>query len=176
MLILPSYQGIFQSFIMIQISNIMKLLNWEPLLNLKCCLSSKCISGSHNCCNIWIQSFKERESSWSGPLSEDQIHYAALDAWTPLKVWNTLKDEPTVGIPLKSASPVGQLVSIQVQFQKVARGVLISQPRQFMVARDSSGKSIMLNISTTKTRAIVQIDEILASNYILSLHKKRNIV
>ena len=115
---------------------------------------------------------EERESSWSGPLSEDQIHYAALDAWTPLKVWTTLKDEPTVGIPLKSASPVGQLVSIQVQSQEVARGVLVSQPRQFPVTQDALGKSIMLNISTTKTRAVIQIDEVLAPNYILSLHKK----
>jgi hypothetical protein len=115
---------------------------------------------------------EERESNWSGPLSEDQIHYAALDAWTPLKVWSTLKDEPTVGIPLKSASPVGQLVSIQVQSQEVARGILISQPRQFTVAQDASGKSIMLNISTTKTRAVIQINEVLAPNYILSLHKK----
>jgi hypothetical protein len=125
----------------------------------------------------WIITFghtllkEEQESTWSGPLSEDQIQYAALDAWTPLKIWNTLKDEPTVGMPLKSASPVGQLVSIQVQSQEVARGVLVSQPRQFTVAQDASGKSIVLNISTTKTRAVVQIDEILAPNYILSLHK-----
>ena len=112
-------------------------------------------------------------SEWSAQtLSDSQVEYAALDAWVLLQIFEVLKNEKTVGLALASASPVGQLVSLFIRKQEVAKGVIIQQPHQFAVAYDSSGNAIMLNISSTQTRAVIRIDEVLAPNYILSYHKK----
>jgi len=52
-------------------------------------------------------------SEWSAPqLSMDQIQYAALDAWIIHPICEVLEKQPTVGVPLKTAWPVGQAVSI----------------------------------------------------------------
>jgi hypothetical protein len=52
-------------------------------------------------------------SEWTAPtLTEDQIEYAALDAWVSFLIWDVLKTQKNVGEALKAASPVGQLVSL----------------------------------------------------------------
>jgi ribonuclease D len=53
-------------------------------------------------------------SDWdAAQLSNEQIQYAALDAWVVLQILDILENKPTVGQPLKSAAPVGQHVSIR---------------------------------------------------------------
>lgn len=112
-------------------------------------------------------------SQWSvSPLSDEQMEYAALDAWVGLQLWKVLKNEATVGQTLKMASPVGQLVSIYVAQQEVARGCIISQPQKFCVGHDNAGKPLLINISSTKTRAVIMVDEVLAKGCILKLHNK----
>ena len=112
-------------------------------------------------------------TDWSAStLSSGQIEYAALDAWIGPQILNVLKDSPTVGLPLESASPVGQAISLFVQKQEVARGFIIEQDHQYPVAQDSSGNPVMINVSTTKTRVLIRIDEVLAPSYILTHHKK----
>jgi len=54
-----------------------------------------------------------RTSEWGADmLTEEQIHYAALDAWVALQIWDVLKACETAGAPLSSATPVGQPVSL----------------------------------------------------------------
>jgi ribonuclease D len=54
-----------------------------------------------------------RSSQWTAPnLTEDQIEYAALDAWVTFPIWDVLKTQRNSGDVLQSASPVGQLVSL----------------------------------------------------------------
>jgi hypothetical protein len=101
-------------------------------------------------------------------LSEEQKHYAALDAWISLDIWKTLLEKPTHGAPLKSAAPVGQAISVYERKQEVAYGVIIVQPHQFCLM----DTSVMINISTTRTRAVIKVEEVLVPQYILPLHKR----
>jgi hypothetical protein len=106
-------------------------------------------------------------------LTEDQVHYAALDAWVALQIWDVLNAYKTAGAPLSSATPVGQLVSLFVQKQEVAHGIIVKQPTQFTLqAGTDSTPPITINVSTTKTRAVIQIDKVLAPKCIISYHKK----
>ena len=115
-----------------------------------------------------------RATEWSVPqLSADQTQYAALDAWVGLEIWNTIKDNQTQGRPLETASPVGQLVSLFVRKQEVARGSIVHQPAKYpIVVNEETGETVMLNVSATRTRALVAITEVLAPQVQLTLHKK----
>jgi hypothetical protein len=112
-----------------------------------------------------------RVSEWSAPqLSADQIHYAALDAWVIHPIWAVLEKQPIVGMPLKTASPVGQAVSIYSRNVEVAHGKIILQPAKFDIHDHTSAKITSVNV--TKSRAVVQVDKILKADYNLSWHKK----
>jgi ribonuclease D len=81
-------------------------------------------------------------SEWGAlMLSEEQKHYAALDAWISLEIWRSLKDQPNHGSPLKSAAPVGQKISVYERKQEVARGVIVVQPHQFSLMKSLVGGS-----------------------------------
>ena len=64
---------------------------------------------------------KETQSSEWGArmLCQDQIHYAALDAWVALQKYDVLQANKTVGEPLCSHTPFGQSVSLHIQKQKI---------------------------------------------------------
>jgi hypothetical protein len=115
-----------------------------------------------------------RSSEWSAPqLSAEQQQYAALDALVALEIWNTLKNQKTQGLPLKSASPVGQTISVYEREQEVARGVIVSQPRQFAIKQGTSKDSTLkINVSTTRTRVLIKVDKILAPKFVLTHHQQ----
>jgi len=114
-----------------------------------------------------------RVSEWSAPeLSEAQKQYAALDAWIIHPIYAVLERQPTVGISLKAASPVGQAVSIYSQNIEVAHGTIILQPKQFDIIYDDDASAKPTSVNVTKTRAVVQIDKVLKPNYNLLYHKK----
>jgi hypothetical protein len=115
-----------------------------------------------------------RTSEWGADmLTEEQIHYAALDAWVALQIWDVLKAYKTAGAPLSSATPVGQLVSFFIRKQEVAHGVIVKQPSQFTLEPGTGNTpKTKINVSTTKTRAVIQIDKVLAPKCIIPYHKK----
>ncbi|KAJ7452542.1 hypothetical protein FB451DRAFT_1374025 [Mycena latifolia] len=104
-----------------------------------------------------------RDSPWDAPsLSSTQINCAALDAWVCLDIWQTLKDWP-----------VGQPVSVYLWRQEVAQGILVTQPRQFPIVSGSENQEkVMISVSTTRTRALVEIHNVIAPKCILTHHKK----
>ncbi len=116
---------------------------------------------------------ESRTTEWGAPqLTPEQVQYAALDAWVGLEIWNAIKNNQSQGQPLETASPVGQHVSLFVKKQEVARGT-ITQPLKFpMGVNDKAGKPLMLNVSGTRTRALVSITEVLAPQVQLPLHTK----
>ena len=77
---------------------------------------------------------KDHISSWNASeLSRDQMIYAALDAWILLSIYKYLRVLPSSGEALKSASQTGQLVSLFCRNQEIAQGIVIQQPRDFIV-------------------------------------------
>lgn len=55
----------------------------------------------------------------------------------------------------------------------MARGVIVEQPLTFMVKNPiENEKPISLNVSTTKIRALIQIDTILAPNCVIPHHRQ----
>lgn len=100
--------------------------------------------------------------------------YAALDAWVALEICSVLKNAPSVGMPLQSAAPVGQPISVHLGKKEVAQGIIVFQPREFPIAVGSSSDNppVMLRVASTKTRAVVRIDNVLAPKCLLSYHKK----
>ena len=121
-------------------------------------------------CNL---SKDSRATEWSAPqLSPEQVHYAALDAWVALEIWHTIKDSKTQGCLLETASPVGQSVSLFVRKQEVARGAISQQPAKYpIVTNEETGETVMINVSTTQTRALITITEVLAPQVQLAWHK-----
>jgi 3'-5' exonuclease len=115
-----------------------------------------------------------RTSEWGADiLTEEQIHYAALDAWVALQIWDVLKSCKTAGAPLTSATPVGQPISLFVKKQEVAQGFIVKQPAQFTIEPGNENTApTTINVSTTRTRAVVKIDKVLAPKCIIAYHKK----
>ena len=111
-------------------------------------------------------------SEWAAiTLNDDQKPYAALDAYVALMVWEVLETFGEVGKPLSSATKVGELVSLYVRKQEVAHGIIVEQPVSFLIQNPlPNEKPISLNVSTTKTRALIQIDTILAPNCVIPHH------
>src|SRR5882762_8366201 len=113
-----------------------------------------------------------RISEWSAPeLSDEQKDYAALDAWIVLSIYDYLQKGPASGLPLKSAACVNQAVSLFWKKQEVAKGVIIEQPRDFIVER-TSPVNMSVKINVTPTRAVIRVDEVLAPDFVLSFHKR----
>src|ERR1700683_5454859 len=106
-------------------------------------------------------------SEWSAPeLSIEQREYDALDAWIVLSIYDLLKQEPASELPLKSASCINQAISMFWNKQEVARGVIIEQPKEFLVAPMS------VKVTVTPTRAVIRVDKVLAPDFVLSFHKR----
>ena len=113
-----------------------------------------------------------RISEWSAPeLSIEQKEYAALDAWIVLSIYDLLKQEPASGLPLKSASCINQAISMFWNKQEVARGVIIEQPKEFLVERTCPAP-MSVKVNVTPTRAVIRVDEVLAPDFVLSFHKR----
>lgn len=115
-----------------------------------------------------------RSSEWGARmLCQDQIHYAALDAWVALQIYDVLQANRSVGEPLSSLTPIGQPVSLHIRNQKVAYGIIVQQPAQFTLspATDNS-PAVVINVSSTKTRAVIQINEVLAPKCVIPYHHK----
>ena len=71
-------------------------------------------------------------------------------------IWEVLEIFEEVGKPLLSATKVGELVSLYVRKQEVGRGIIVEQPKSFLIQNPlPNEESISLNISTTKTRALI---------------------
>lgn len=83
-------------------------------------------------------------------LTDDQIQYAALDAYAALMVWDVFKKMEHNGQPLSAATAVGQLVSLFVKNQEVAQGTIIEQPASFTILGPNN-EPVSLGVSTTKT-------------------------
>ena len=117
---------------------------------------------------------ESRVSEWAAiTLNDDQKQYAALDAYATLMVWEVLETFEEAGKPLSSATKVGELVSLYVRKQEVARGIIVEQPVSFLIQNPlPNEKPISLNVSTTKTRALIQIDTILAPNCVIPHHRQ----
>ena len=115
---------------------------------------------------------EDRISSWNASeLSRDQTIYAALDAWILLSIYDYLHVLPSSGEALKSASQTGQLVSLFCKNQEIAQGVVIQQPRDFIVHR-TSPVPMNVSINVTTTRVVIQINKVLVPDFILPLHKE----
>lgn len=115
-----------------------------------------------------------RTSEWGADmLTEEQIHYAALDAWVALQIWDVLKSCKTAGAPLTSATPDGQPISVFVQKQEVAQGFIVKQPAQFTIEPGNENTApTTINVSATRTWAVVKIDKVLAPKCVIAYHKK----
>jgi hypothetical protein len=106
-------------------------------------------------------------------LTEDQIHYAALDAWVALEILDVLQSYKSAGEPLTSATLIGQPVSLFVRKQEVAQGIVVKQPAQFILETGTENTApITFNVSSTRTRAVIQIDKVLAPKCVIAYHKK----
>ncbi|KAJ7686034.1 hypothetical protein B0H17DRAFT_1137229 [Mycena rosella] len=69
--------------------------------------------------------------------------------------------------------PVGQPVSVYLWKQEVAQGILVTQPHQFPIMAGSGNQGrVMISVSTTRTRALIEINNVLAPKYILTHHRK----
>ncbi|KAF5342768.1 hypothetical protein D9758_017029 [Tetrapyrgos nigripes] len=115
-----------------------------------------------------------RSSEWgSAILTQEQIQYAALDAWVALELYNCMQALPDTGIPLSATTHVGQLVSLFVKQQEVARGKIVEQPANLNIKQNLQGetKEVNININTTKTRALIEIFEVLAPACIVAHHR-----
>lgn len=117
---------------------------------------------------------ESRSSEWTATtLDDDQIQYAALDAYAALMVWEVLETFEEAGKPLSSITKVGDLVSLYVRKQEVAQGIIVEQPSSFTIQNPlPNERPISLNVSTTKTRALIQIDTILAPNCVIPHHRQ----
>ena len=113
-----------------------------------------------------------RSTEWGAEqLSDDQIQYAALDAYAGLLVWDVLKNIEHTGQPISVATDIGQLVSLYVRNHEVAQGVIIEQPSTFTIL-DSDGEPVSLGVSKTKTWALIEIDTVLAPNCVIAHHRQ----
>jgi hypothetical protein len=114
----------------------------------------------------------ERSTDWNAhELSNEQMHYAALDGWIALQIYDVLHLQPSSGQSLKSASCINQAVSLYCRKQEVAKGVIVKQPKEFVIERISpTPMSTVVNV--TPTRAVIRIDEVLVPDFILSFHKQ----
>jgi hypothetical protein len=74
---------------------------------------------------------------------------------------------------LTSATPIGQPVSLFVRKQEVAWGVIVKQPVEFVIPNDEpETHPTKIRVSTTKTRAVIKIDEVLAPKCLMLYHQK----
>ena len=113
-----------------------------------------------------------RSTEWAAEkLTDDQIQYAALDAYAALMVWDVLKKMEHNGQPLSAATAVGQLVSLFVKNQEVAQGTIIEQPASFTILGPNN-EPVSLGVSTTKTRALIEIDTVLVPNCVVAHHRQ----
>lgn len=112
-----------------------------------------------------------RISEWSTILSEEQIAYAALDAYVAWKIWDVLKQvNDDVGSPLSGFTTVGQEVSLYARKQEIAQGVVAVQPAIHQFVRKGEKKSTKIRVATTKTRALITITKVIAPRAILPLY------
>ncbi|KAJ6516958.1 hypothetical protein DFH09DRAFT_1287885 [Mycena vulgaris] len=108
-----------------------------------------------------------RISSWSTPnYSLAQTNYAVLDAYVLLMLLQKLRTLHPDGQSLSPLTPLGQHVSLYVRSHEVARGMIIEQPPYFEIAGGSK-----LGVSTTKTRALIRVDEVLAPDCVIPHHR-----
>lgn len=112
-------------------------------------------------------------ASWSArTLSERQLEYAALDVWASLKVYETLI-AIQCPMPLDFTAPIPPNLPVYLYHSDrtsiIARGVISSQFVQ------DSGTQIMKwdGINVTKTRVIVQVEEIYVPGAIIDVHHQR---
>ena len=114
-----------------------------------------------------------RTSEWSlSALTDDQKHYAALDAHVALQIFDVLRNSDTAGQPLSAATQVGQLVSLYVQRHEVAHGEIVAQPGKYDILVGQEKNPVSIGVATTKTRALIKITEVLAPNCVIAYHRQ----
>ncbi|THU81593.1 ribonuclease H-like protein [Dendrothele bispora CBS 962.96] len=117
-----------------------------------------------------------RASEWSAKnLDESHYKYAALDAYISLKIWGVLREMPEDGLPLTSTTKVGQAVSLWIRKKEVAHGIIVEQPEKFRLLQKSGDelRDVEMNISSTHTKAVVQINQVLAPGAIIPHHRRK---
>jgi len=106
-------------------------------------------------------------AEWSGDLNQDQIQYAALDAWASLKIYQKLENiRVPVSIDFTSNVPAGTKVFIY------------QQDRTNIIAHGTISPDIISNyqgVNITKTRILVQVVHVYVPGAIMSLHQNQPI-
>ncbi|KAL8293201.1 hypothetical protein RQP46_000895 [Phenoliferia psychrophenolica] len=75
---------------------------------------------------------KVRLSQWDGPLSQEQLNYAALDSYLSFAIANAIKTGKSFNLPIKDSTSSDTLVSIRVPGQLIkAAGTLLPSPTSF---------------------------------------------
>lgn len=100
---------------------------------------------------------------WSGPLTDEQIQYAALDAWASLKIYEKLNSlQIPVPVNFENPLPPGYQIFIfhEDRTTIIARGIV--SPDQF---------NSFEGINITKTRVLIQVEEIYVPGAKIHLHR-----
>lgn len=106
---------------------------------------------------------------WSGPdLTEEQIQYAALDAYASLKIYEKLN---TLQVPLP--------VNFELELPPSYEIFIFHDDRTTIIARgiiSSDQFNSFQGINITRTRVLVQIQEIYVPGAIIHLHRDRSLL
>ncbi|KAK4697753.1 hypothetical protein P7C70_g8163, partial [Phenoliferia sp. Uapishka_3] len=79
---------------------------------------------------------KLRLRQWDGPLSEEQLEYAALDSYLSLKVADAITSKTSYNLPVTSTTLSDSLVSLRIPGQLTkAAGTLLPSPNRFSLAK-----------------------------------------
>ena len=107
-------------------------------------------------------------TDWSADtLTEDQIQYAALDAWASLKIYEKLNSlQIPASVDFNSRLPEGYQVFIYQQDRTtiIAHGII--SPDSFQSFE---------GINITQTRVLIQVNDVYVPGAIISLHRDQSL-
>ncbi|KAG6818808.1 hypothetical protein H0H93_001463 [Arthromyces matolae] len=110
-----------------------------------------------------------RCSRWSNlNLSQEQITYAATDAYACWCIWKSLSCLPSVGQHITSEHMPGQLVTLHSGKKAVALGTLMDAPD--LVSVPPLGSNDAHKIHVTPSRTVIRIDKVLIPGHIVALY------
>lgn len=106
-------------------------------------------------------------------LSDEQVKYATLDAYASLRVYEEAEAIPAPG-PVPTSAPEGARVAVRSADRTaiVAIGTLAELPRSL---DRQKGKYDGINVASTKTRVLVNVESIAIPAAIISTHNKRSL-
>ncbi|EDR15529.1 uncharacterized protein LACBIDRAFT_321428 [Laccaria bicolor S238N-H82] len=102
---------------------------------------------------------------WSGPLTDEQIQYAALDAWASLKIYEKLTSLwIPVPVNFANALPAGDQIFVFHEDRTTIIACGIVSPAQF---------NSFEGINITKTQVLIQVEEIYVPGAKIHLHREQ---